>query len=192
MFRLTWPSDMHFEKTLDFDCQLYGLLAHLSRRLTRWAYRMELEPASVRPCVCVCVRPHFQTWISLRPAGGSQLNFIWSITGGGGGKAALGFGSDQIRNLVSMATDGTHRLIMGKRASSRLLGCFDQIFLILAGNDDIYKSLHEFEIWSDLTTDYRVSCPWASKKNSHILIMGKTMSSRFLSCFWSDPFHTCR
>ena len=27
------------------------LLAHLSRRLTRWAYRMGLEPASVRPSV---------------------------------------------------------------------------------------------------------------------------------------------
>ena len=29
----------------------YILLAHLSRRLTRWAYRMGLEPASVRACV---------------------------------------------------------------------------------------------------------------------------------------------
>ena len=42
----------------------------------------------------------------------------------GGGKAALGFGADQIRNLVSMATDNSHRVIMGKRASSRFLGCF--------------------------------------------------------------------
>ena len=50
-------------------------LAHLSRRLTRWAYRMGLEPASVRP--------HFQTWISPRPAGRLQPNFIWSIIGVG-------------------------------------------------------------------------------------------------------------
>ena len=35
---------------------------------------------------------------------------------------------------------------------------------ILAGNDDIHKSLHEFEIRLDPTTDNRVSCPWASKK----------------------------
>ena len=42
----------------------------------------------------------------------------------GGGKAALGFGADQIRNLVSMATDSSHRVIMGKRATSRFLGCF--------------------------------------------------------------------
>ena len=71
--------------------QLFKFLAHLSRRLTRWAYRMGLEPASVRPCVrpcvraCVrpCVRPHFQTWISRRPAGRLQPNFIWSIIGVG-------------------------------------------------------------------------------------------------------------
>ena len=29
-------------------------------------------------------------------------------------------------------------------------------------------------------------------KNSHRFIMGKTKSSRFLGCFWSDTFHTCR
>ena len=32
----------------------------------------------------------------------------------GGGKAALGFGPDRIGTLVSMATDSTHRVIMGK------------------------------------------------------------------------------
>ena len=42
----------------------------------------------------------------------------------GGGKAALGFDADQIRTLVSMATDSSHRVIMGKRASSRFLDCF--------------------------------------------------------------------
>ena len=42
----------------------------------------------------------------------------------GRGKAALGFGADQIKKLVSMATDSSHRVIMGKRASSRFLGYF--------------------------------------------------------------------
>ena len=42
----------------------------------------------------------------------------------GGGKAALGFGADQLRTLVSMATDSPHRVIMGKMASSRFLDCF--------------------------------------------------------------------
>ena len=31
----------------------------------------------------------------------------------GGGKAALGFGQDRIGTLVSMATDSSHRVIMG-------------------------------------------------------------------------------
>ena len=42
----------------------------------------------------------------------------------GGGKAAWGFGADQIRTLVFMATDSPHRVIMGKTASSRFLECF--------------------------------------------------------------------
>ena len=73
----------------------------------------------------------------------------------GGGKAALGFDADQIRTLVSMATDSSHRVIMGKRASIT----FSRILFILAGNDDIHKSLHEFEIRPDPTTDNRVICP---------------------------------
>ena len=36
-----------------------------------------------------------------------------------GEKAALGFGPDRIRTLVSMATDSSHRVIMGKTASPR-------------------------------------------------------------------------
>ena len=39
------------------------------------------------------------------------------------------------------------------------LAVFDWILLILAGNDDIHKSLHEFEIPPDPTTDYGFSCP---------------------------------
>ena len=42
----------------------------------------------------------------------------------GGGKGSVGFGPDRIRTLVSMATDSSHRVIMGKRASSRFLKCF--------------------------------------------------------------------
>ena len=40
------------------------------------------------------------------------LNHHWGK--GDGGKAALGFGPDQIGTLVSMATDSSHRVIMGK------------------------------------------------------------------------------
>ena len=68
------------------------------------------------------------------------------------GKASVGFDPDRIRTLVSMATDSSHRFIMGNTASSRSL-------FILAGNDDMHESLDEFEIWPDSTTDYGVSYP---------------------------------
>ena len=40
-----------------------------------------------------------------------------------GGKALVGFDLDLIRTPVSMATDSSHRVIMGKTASSRFLEC---------------------------------------------------------------------
>ena len=36
----------------------------------------------------------------------------------GGGKAALGFGPDRIGTLVFMATDSSHRVIMGENVST--------------------------------------------------------------------------
>ena len=45
-----------------------------------------------------------------------HLKHYWA-----GRKAALGFGADQIRTLVSMAADSSHRVIMRK---SRFLHCF--------------------------------------------------------------------
>ena len=62
----------------------------------------------------------------------------------------------QIGLLVSMATD---RVIVGKTASSIFSNVFDRIHFILAGNDDIHKSLNEFEIRQDPTMDYVVGCP---------------------------------
>ena len=53
-------------------------LAHLSRRLTRWAYSI---PMVRRPSVRR--RPHFQTWISLKSVGQSWSNYMCSITGMG-------------------------------------------------------------------------------------------------------------
>ena len=55
-------------------------LAHLSRRLTRWAYSIAMVR---RPSVVVRRRPHFQTCISLKPAGQPRSNFMCSITGVG-------------------------------------------------------------------------------------------------------------
>ena len=77
----------------------------------------------------------------------------------GKGKGTLGFGPDRYRTLVSMATDSSHRVMMGKTASSRFFECFYRILFILAGNDNMHESLDEFEIWPDSTMDYGVSCP---------------------------------
>ena len=62
----------------------------------------------------------------------------------------------QMRPLVSMATE---RGYSGKTASSRFLKRFGWIHFILTGNDDVHKSLNEFEIWRDPTMDYGVGCP---------------------------------
>ena len=58
-------------------------LAHLSRRLTRWAYSIAMvrRPSSVLRRRRR--RPHFQTCISLKPAGQPRSNFMCSITGVG-------------------------------------------------------------------------------------------------------------
>ena len=77
----------------------------------------------------------------------------------GGEKAALGFGQDRIRTIVSMATHSSHRVIMGKRCCHFFSTGFHPIIFILAGNRDMHESLEEFEVWPDPTTDYRVSCP---------------------------------
>ena len=57
----------------------------------------------------------------------------------------------QMQPLVSMAT---YRVAVGKTASSRFLKRLDRIHFILAGNDDIHKSLNEFEIRRDPAIDY--------------------------------------
>ena len=76
-----------------------------------------------------------------------------------GGKIAAGVGADWIKTLVSMATDSSHRTIMGKTVFSCFLSCFDPILFILACNADEHKSLNKLEFWTSRTTQYGVSCP---------------------------------
>ena len=79
---------------------------------------------SVRPCVRACVRAltlsNMNISATTRPIG---MKFYLKHHGGGG-KASVGFDPDWIRTLVSMATDSSHRVIMGKTASSRFLERF--------------------------------------------------------------------
>ena len=41
-------------------------------------------------------------------------------------------------------------------------GCLSGDPLILANNEDMHKSLDEYEFRPDPITDYGVSCPWAA------------------------------
>ena len=62
----------------------------------------------------------------------------------------------QIQPLVSMETDSVK---FEKQCCHFISDVLDGILFILTGNDDIHKSLDDFEIRPDPTTDHRVSCP---------------------------------
>ena len=112
----------------------FQFLAHLSLRLTRWAYSIPMvRRPSVRrrPSSVVVVVHTF------------KLEYLWSHL------ANL----DKILYVASLG--------WGK-------GC-----IRFWGRLDQNSGFH-------------------SNRNSHWLIMGKTMSPPFLGCFWSDPFYTCR
>ena len=108
-----------WERDLPFDCfSSCSLLSHYVCLLT-WAegsqgeliVQQSMQRPSVRPSVRACV--HLFTLsiiISLRPEGQSQSNFIWSIIGV---REKLHQVWGQVR-LVSLATDSSHRVIMGK------------------------------------------------------------------------------
>ena len=80
---------------------------------------MGLEPASVRAFTLSNISISETSWpIVIK----FHLGHHW-----GGGLAALGFGPDRIRTLVSMLTDSSHRVIMGKscdHSSSFIFVCF--------------------------------------------------------------------
>ena len=82
---------------------------------------MGVEPASVRASVRASTLSNMNISETSRPITTKfYLKHHW-----GGGKAALGFDADQIRTLVSMATDNSHRVIMGKSVIT-----FSRLFLI--------------------------------------------------------------
>ena len=81
---------------------------------------MGLEPASVRACVRASVRASTLSNMNISETSKPITTKFYLKHHWGGRKAALGFDADQIRTLVSMATDSSHKVIMGKRAFSRL------------------------------------------------------------------------
>ena len=147
-------------------------LAHLSRRLTRWAYSIPM----VRRC------PHFQTWISLKPVGQSWSNFTCSITG---------VGERLHKVLGQIGSKQKAPIEWGKRCCHLFSVVFDLILFILAGNEDKHKISDEFEFWPDWTTDYGVSC-LERLKISLRLIMGKWCLNASSFIFSSPEQHSRR
>ena len=100
-------------------------LAHLSRRLRGEliVYRSSRRP-SVCACVDACVRVFTLSNMNISETNGMIATKFYLKHHLGGGLAALGFGPDRIRTLVSMATESSHRVIMVKTVSPLFLGCF--------------------------------------------------------------------
>ena len=71
---------------------------------------MGLEPASVSPCV----RPFTLSNMNISETSWPIVIKFLQEHHWGGGLTALDFGVGRIRTLVSMATDSSHRVIMGK------------------------------------------------------------------------------
>ena len=75
------------------------------------------------PCVCLLTISNMNISKTRGPITTKfYLKHHW-----GGGKPALGFGPGRIRTLVSMATDSSHRVIMGKTASPCFLRSFSYL-----------------------------------------------------------------
>ena len=81
---------------------------------------MGLEPACVRPCV----RPFTLSNINISATSWPIIIKFHQEHHWGGGVTVLGFGLDRIRTLVSMATDSSHRVIMGENLVTTLAPSF--------------------------------------------------------------------
>ena len=75
---------------------------------------MGLEPASVRPSVRPSVCPSTLSNMNISETSQPIVIKFHQKHHWGGGLAALSFGLDWIRTLVSMATDSSHRVMIGK------------------------------------------------------------------------------
>ena len=112
----------HMNEALEVTRNIYIFLAHLSRRLKG---ELVVYPCSgVRRCRRRRRRRSPFSNMNISEASRPIAIKFYLKHHWGGGKDAWGFGADQFRTLVSMATDSSHRVIMGKMASSSFLECF--------------------------------------------------------------------
>ena len=88
-------------------------LAHLSRRPEPKAHKVSLCDGTGAG-FCESVRPLTPSNLNISVTSGLIAVKLYLEHYWGWGKAALGFRPDQIRTLVSMATDSSHRIIIGE------------------------------------------------------------------------------
>ena len=74
-------------------------------------------------CISASVRVFTLSNMNISETNGSIATKLYLKHYWGRGLAALGFGPDQIRTLVSMATESSHMFIMEKTVSPRFLHC---------------------------------------------------------------------
>ena len=94
------------------------------------------------PVFIVCSTVLQVTSTTIRSRMGSEFSMIRPVTAGLPALERLG---------------NQHGFIMGEKHSSAF--SFGWICFIIAGIKGIYKSLDEFEFWSDPSTNCWVSCP---------------------------------
>ena len=122
------------------------LLAHLSLGTSRAVV-----------CVCDCVFTFSNMNIS--ETSGPIANKFYLKHHWVGEKAVFSFGPNRIGTLVSMATDSSQRVIMGKCCEHASTFIFYRIFLILTDNEDNRYISDKFDFGPDSTKDCGVSCP---------------------------------
>ena len=136
-------------------------LARLSRRLTRWAYSI---PMVRRPSVVVVHTFKLENLWS-QSAHPDQILCVASLRWG---KGCIMFWGRLDQNSGFHGNRKPPLTYNGENnvsAFSRFFFFFfSPIFFILACNGDMHKISDEFKFRPDRTTDYGVSCPWASKK----------------------------
>ena len=134
-----------------------GFLAHLSWRLTRWAYSI---PMVRRPSVVIVHTFKLESlWSQL-----ANLDQIVCVASLGWGKGCIRFWGRLDQNSGFHGNRKPPLTYNGKNNVSTFSRLFlTQSFLYLQITRTYIKSRTCSNFRLDRTTDYRVSCPWASK-----------------------------
>ena len=138
---------------------------------------------SVHPCFHPCVHPFTLSNINISATSRLITKCYQKHHLGMG--SLLGFGPDQIRILVSLATDSSHRVLMGKT----VLPLFSRLFFrrsfsfIVASNKLCMGAPMSLKFGQIQPSSAELAAIERLKKtkNPHTLTMGKTVLPPFLS-----------